>query len=183
MSTNLDTYFNETTERYYNRLINIYKKRMAVANDKEYTHNEFWKFCLAVLEIRYGTSERYQVVLALEHEYKVGKELTLAIKTLRKKFRNPTIKDNSGIIGQISEKGILLQEEEYSIEKEEPLNIDQYSDLEMVRMFSEFKANEKFKEFMETEKHPKQIEKSLDITVPEIDYPENNKEFTTTDKF
>lgn len=82
MITNLDTYFIETTDRYYNRLVNIYKKRMAKANDKDYTHKEFTNYCGAILDMRYAANEREEIVSDLELNYKIGKEFSLAIKAL-----------------------------------------------------------------------------------------------------
>jgi hypothetical protein len=35
MSVNLNNYFIETTNRYYNRLVRIYKNRLVKANNKE----------------------------------------------------------------------------------------------------------------------------------------------------
>ena len=99
MSVNLNNYFIETTDRYYNRLVRIYENRLAKANNKQYTHNEFVKYCMGVLEIRFGVSEREEIVQMLEHEYKIGKEFELAIKLMRKNYRK-RISDNSALVSE-----------------------------------------------------------------------------------
>ncbi len=161
MSTHLDTYFTETTERYYSRLVNIYKKRMAKAHDKEYTHEEFTKYCGAILEIRYKASEREVIVNTLEQEYKIGKEFSLVIKVLRKEIHKQIINDTLDFIEITPDNKTPTFDETIPKKKPETYFIDQYSDLELVRMFSEYKAYEKFSEFLKSEKLNKGIEKRL----------------------
>ncbi|MBI5539063.1 MAG: hypothetical protein HY951_03325 [Bacteroidia bacterium] len=181
MSTNLDTYFSETTERYFNRLVNIYKKRMAKANDKDYAHNEFTNYCGAILEIRYKASEREVIVNALEHEYKIGKEFALVIKVLRKEIHKQILNDTIDFIEITQDTKTPAFDETIPKKKPETYFIDQYSDLELVRMFSEYKAYEKFSEFLKSEKLNKEIEKRLkkEKFLPEKETEEKYKDYTT----
>ena len=181
MSTNLDTYFAETTERYFNRLVNIYKKRMAKANDKDYAHNEFTNYCGAVLEIRYKASEREVIVNALEHEYKIGKEFALVIKVLRKEIHKQILNDTIDFIEITPGRESPTFDKTISAKKPETYFIDQYSDLELVRIFSEYKAYEKFNEFLKSEKLNKEIEKRIKISklLSKNETEEKNTDFTT----
>jgi hypothetical protein len=172
MITNLDTYFIETTDRYYNRLVNIYNKRMAKANDKDYTHKEFTNYCVAILDMRYAANEREEIVSDLEHNYKIGNELSLAIKALRENMHNRINIDSIDFIEVTSDK----EEPEFEVvstsKKPETFFIDQYSDMELVRMFSEFKAYQKFNEFLKTAN-------SITETTATLDKVEKSKDFTT----
>ncbi|MBI5542187.1 MAG: hypothetical protein HY951_19175 [Bacteroidia bacterium] len=178
---NLDVYFNEITERNFNRLVNIYKKRMAKAHYKDYAHNEFTKYCGAILEIRYNASEREIIVNTLEREYKLGKEFALVIKVLRKEIHKQIINNTIDFIEITQDNKNQEFEETIPVKKPEAYFIDQYSDLELVRMFSEYKAYEKFNEFLKSEKLNKGIEKRLRITklIPEKETEEKNTDFTT----
>jgi hypothetical protein len=179
MSVNLNTFFNETTERYFNRLVNIYNKRLKKSNDKEYTHNEFAKYCEAILNIRYKASERETIVSALEHEYKIGKEFSLAIKIMRKELHKRTNNDSSDFIELTPENDNQLFDETISTPKQEQYFIDQYSDMELVRMFSEFKAYEKFDVFLKSEKSTLINGIQLTDQLPVTENSEKMKEFTT----
>jgi hypothetical protein len=179
MSVNLNNYFIETTDRYYNRLVRIYKNRLAKANNKEYTHNEFVKYCNGILEIRFGVSEREEIVQMLEHEYKIGKEFELAIKILRKNYRKRK-SDNSTLVSETeSDNGNSKNGNFVSTDKSETLNIDQYSDLELIRLFAEFKAAQRFDEFLITVNPIKSNEELSAETVSVSDLSDKSKEFTT----
>ena len=179
MSVNLNNYFIETTDRYYNRLVRIYENRLAKANNKQYTHNEFVKYCNGILEIRFGVSEREEIVQMLEHEYKIGKEFELAIKLMRKNYRK-RISDNSTLVSETeSDNGNPENGNFVSTVISEPLNIDQYSDLELIRLFAEFKAAQRFDEFLITVNPIKSNEELSAETVSVSDLSDKSKEFTT----
>ncbi|MBI5541235.1 MAG: hypothetical protein HY951_14310 [Bacteroidia bacterium] len=155
---------------------------MAKANDKDYTHNEFANYCVAVLEIRYKASEREVIVNVLEHEYKIGKEFSLVIKILRKEIHQQILNDTIDFIEIIPGKETPTFDETIPKKKPENYFIDQYSDLELVRIFSEYKAYEKFNEFLNSEILNKEIEKRLrraKLLHPEKETEEKIKDFTT----
>jgi hypothetical protein len=179
MSVNLNNYFIETTDRYYNRLVRIYENRLAKANNKQYTHNEFVKYCMGVLEIRFGVSEREEIVQMLEHEYKIGKEFELAIKLMRKNYRK-RISDNSALVSEYeSDNGNSEYGNFDSTDKSETVNIDQYSDLELIRLFAEFKAAQRFDEFLISINPSNSNDELSAETVSVSDLSDKSKEFTT----
>lgn len=176
MSENLNTFFTETTDKYYNRLVRIYNNRINKANDRDYTHNEFTKYCEALLNIRYIASERETIITALEHEYKIGKEFSQAIKIMRKELHKKVNDNSIDFIEVTKENRNPVFEKETSTSKQETYFIDQYSDLELVRMFSEYKAYEKFSEFLKSEKLTlNSVNEPIEI-FPSV---EKLKEFTT----
>jgi len=172
MITNLDTYFIETTDRYYNRLVNIYNKRMAKANDREYTHKEFTNYCGAILNMRYEANDREEIVNALEIYYKIGKEFSLAIKTLRESLHKRISRDTVDFLAVTSDNENPEFEVVSTSKEPETFFIDQYTDMELVRIFAEFKSYQKFKEFLKT---------ANSITEPSStsDNLEKSKDFTT----
>jgi len=187
MSINLDTYLTDTTNRYYYRLVNLYKKRMSKANDIQYTHSEFVKYCNLILEFRFNADVMQLMIATLDHDYKVGKEFSIAVKEVQK-IMNKFISINGvGIIEAEPDFEIVDAETEtlqYSDKQTAPIQKvfsleNQYSAIDIVRMFSEFKAYQRFKDFLKTDESAEQIEKPLTGIVPDFEKAEKSKDFTT----
>jgi hypothetical protein len=115
----------------------------------------------------------------LEHEYKIGKEFELAIKLMRKNYRK-RILDNSALVSETeSDKGNSENGNFDSTDKSETVNIYQYSDRELIHLFAEFKAAQRFDEFLITVNPSSSNEGLFAETVSVLDISDKSKEFTT----
>jgi hypothetical protein len=188
MQLDLDNFFKETSERLYNRLVRAYNIRMKNANDKEYTHKQYEDYCYATLELKFRASKLELILENLEHNYKLGRKFENSIKSVRKEFSNNQEPDNSRIVDETDElKFSFIVSENESTNQLELENIStisdenavsekkliEFSDEELVRIFSEFKAYQRFYEFLNSQKQDEISESELS------EIPEKSKDFTT----
>ncbi|MEI6767161.1 MAG: hypothetical protein WCM76_16140 [Bacteroidota bacterium] len=155
LTENLDQFYTETSQRHYNLLFSTYKRRLDKASDKAYTHSEFQTYAKAMLIFRFEESYRAPALEHFMHDLKVGKELSLSIKKLRKNFKPKydTISyDFEEIIEPFEIDGKSEDNKREQVKPEKPIfDLNEYSDKDLVRIFAEYMAYRRFFEFLESE--------------------------------
>lgn len=178
--TDLNKFHKETSERYYKMLLTVYKHRMSLAFDKAYALNEFLKHSKAVLVFRFEEGYFANILQQLLHDYRIGKDLGLSIKLIRK--NNNNVNDNfeiSFIDLNIEQEEQETTEEKISIQ-DNYVDLTDYSDEHIIRIFSKYMAYNEFYKYLENE-NLELSSHSFEVQKPIITDESNDKkkDFTT----
>lgn len=188
MQLDLDNYFKETSERLFNRLVRAYSIRILNANDIEYSHQQYVKFCEANLGFWIHLSDIEPFLDDLEHNYKLGNKFNVIIKKVLRNLTEEKIENMVRIIEDKNETEEIYSEIELisadALETENSSglilekidsekNKIQYSGKDVVRIFAKYKAYQRFSEFLSSQK----LTENAKIEMPE--FSEKSKDFTT----
>jgi len=121
----LDVFLKEFIHKYYRRMVVAFKTRMEKANDKEYTLSLYRKRMGGMTDFRLEINEDYKTIIEhFEGDYKLGRPFKGSLKTLRRMHSFYYHEDT------------ILPE------------FVQRSDEEIARVFGEYIAFQKFKQYL-----------------------------------
>jgi hypothetical protein len=179
MESNLDQLLNQWIEQYHQRLTMVYFKRLDKAKDKEFAITQFVKRMMAFTRLRMEFNSEYRGIIEfLEDDYRLGRPITDSINKLRK-MHSKRAQDNYDDFIKLDEDHDNQEipaktEGRYS-------NLDDFSDVELVRLFAQQKGYENFLEFLTEQAQPYLHHiTSTELTNFPAEAPEKNKEFTTS---
>ena len=185
MEQNLDEFLNQLIDRHYKRLVNIYHKRLEKARDKEFAISLFVKRVMAISEFRVKLYDEYRNLMEnLDEDYRLGRSIVYTINIIRK-FHKKRAENANLYFGEIispDEEGLGTEFLTHiEIKDRRFSDINNFTNEELIRLFSEYKVYEKFTEFI-TEEAKTYITSGNElvsaVAAPE-DFNEKNKEFTT----